>query len=163
MAKYRNDKVLKIIGERLKKQRKKLELKLEDIAEMTGFTYNTIRNMEMGNETGLSYFIEVCLALELHPKDVIDMDYKIKPRFELSAARKEKTRLTARVHIFYDKGFFKEYRSTGQVVDKIEQDYGIKTTTSAVSVILNRMVKSERLKVKGENRKNFYIVNKKPK
>ena len=48
MARYKNDKVLKIIGKRIFNHRIKEEMEIEDVAEMTGFSYNTISNIENG-------------------------------------------------------------------------------------------------------------------
>lgn len=160
MNKFLKKNALKNIGEKLRLRRMELELKPNDIAEMSGFTYNTIRNIENGHDTMLSCFIEVCMALNVQPVDIIGSNYNLVPRFELSAARKEKSRLTARINLFYEKGFFKEYRSSREVVDKILNEYDVKTTSSTVSVILNRLAKIDLLKIKKEKGKNFYIMDK---
>ena len=90
MPKYKNEQLLKEIGERVKDQRIKSELEIEDISEMTGFTSNTIRNLEDGNELTLSYFVEICKAIKIHPKEILDFKIDPQTRFKLSPSRKEK-------------------------------------------------------------------------
>jgi len=142
MARYRNDKVLKVIGKRIYNHRIKEELEIEDVAEMTGFSYNTISKIENGSETYLSYFIEVCLAIGIHPKDILDMKVTMKPRYELSPSRKEKSRLTSRVKILIKIGYFRTPKLTSEVVKKLKEDYNLEAISKDVSSILRRQLKS---------------------
>ena len=144
MARYKNDKILKIIGKRIYNHRIIEELEIEDVAEMTGFSYNTISNIENGSETYLSYFIEVCLAIGIHPKDMLDVKIKIQPRYELSASRKEKSRLTSRIKILISLGYFRTQKLTAEVVKKLKIDYNLNASSKDVSSILGRLLKSEK-------------------
>ena len=97
MSRYKKISALKTIGIRLKRQRESQKLQIEDVVEMTGFTYKKIADVESGEETSLSYFIEICLALKIHPKEILDFNLGSKTRYQLSSNRKEKPRLTARL------------------------------------------------------------------
>lgn len=123
---------------------------------MTGLTAATIRNIENGNETYLSNFIAVCLAITMHPKDMLDIQMTIKPLFELSQPRKEKSRLTPRIENFLETDFFKIERTANEVVQELSLLYKIKTKTPIVSVILNRKVEEGMLKVSKKGRFNVY-------
>lgn len=144
MARYRNDKLLKLIGERIRNQRISEELEIEDVAEMTGFTYNTIANIENGSETYLSYLVEVCLAIGVHPKDIFNIKVKIRPRYELSPSRREKSRLTSRIRILISGGYFKTPKTTSEVVKKLKEEYNLEAISKDVSSILGRLLKSSK-------------------
>tara|TARA_R110000744_G_scaffold353952_1_gene460305 strand:+ start:2106 stop:2567 length:462 start_codon:yes stop_codon:yes gene_type:complete len=151
MARYKNDKVLKIIGKRIFNHRIKEEMEIEDVAEMTGFSYNTISNIENGSETYLSYFIEVCFAIGIHPKDILDIKLTMKPRYELSPSRKEKSRLTSRIKILINVGYFRKPKLTSEVVKKLKDDYNLEAISKDVSSILGRHLKSIK-----EGNRNLY-------
>jgi transcriptional regulator with XRE-family HTH domain len=148
--------LLATIGKRIEEQRISQDLQPEDVAEMTGLTAATIRNIENGKETYLSNFFAVCLAINMHPKDMVNMEIKLKPLFELSEPRKEKSRLTPRIDHLIETDFLKTERSANDVVNELSAVYEIKTKTSNVSVILNRKVGEGKLKVSKKGRVNFY-------
>lgn len=148
---YKNEKILSIIGRRIRDHRKKKELEIEDVAEMTGFTYNTISNIENGSETYLSYFVEVCFAVDIHPKEMFDIDVEIRPRRKLSPQRREKSRLTYRIKAYIENGYFQTPKTTREVVIKLKLDYNFDAASKDVSSILGRHLKA----VKKGN-KNFY-------
>ncbi|MEX0995984.1 MAG: hypothetical protein WDZ45_02915 [Flavobacteriaceae bacterium] len=146
MKENKKETLLKEIGNRIQELRIKAGLEAEDISEMTGLAAPTIRSIEAGNEMHLSSFLAVCMAIGMHPKDVLDIEMKIKPFYELSNTRKEKTRLTTRIDTFIENNYFKEERTSRDIVNELAAVYDIKTTTSAVSVILKRKVEQGELK-----------------
>lgn len=148
--------LLATIGKRIEEQRISQDLQPEDVAEMTGLTAATIRNIENGKETYLSNFFAVCLAINMHPKMMVDIEIKLKPLFELSEPRKEKSRLTPRIDHLIETDFLKTERSANDIVNELSAVYEIKTKTSNVSVILNRKVGEGKLKVSKKGRVNFY-------
>lgn len=150
------ERFLVAIGSKIQKLRTEKDLQPEDIAEMTGLTAPTIRNIENGSQTYLGNYIAVCLALGVHPKEVLDIKVPVKPLFELSDPRKEKTRLTARIESFIQNNFFDEERSAKDVLRELETHYNTQTTTSAVSVILSRKVDEKELVVYKLGKKNVY-------
>ena len=148
--------LLATIGKRIETQRISQDLQPEDVAEMTGLTAATIRNIENGKETYLSNFFAVCIAINLHPKDMVDIEIKLKPLFELSEPRKEKSRITPRIDSILETEYFRKDRTTKDVVEELAAVYKIKTNTPVVSVILNRKVDEGKLKVSKKGRVNFY-------
>jgi transcriptional regulator with XRE-family HTH domain len=161
MPKYKNEQLLKEIGERVKDQRIKSELEIEDISEMTGFTSNTIRNLEDGNELTLSYFVEICKAIKIHPKEILDLKIDTQTRFKLSPSRKEKPRLTARVKLYLADNYFLKDRTALDILQELEEAYQVKSSTAAISVILNRMVKMDILKASKKKNIHYYSTRKK--
>ncbi|MDP2687027.1 MAG: helix-turn-helix domain-containing protein [Aequorivita sp.] len=148
--------LLAAIGKRLEEHRLSQNLQPEDVAEMTGLTAATIRNIESGKETYLSNFIAYCLALEMHPKDILAIEIALKPLFELSQSRKEKSRLTPRIDHLIETDFLKTDRTANDIVNELAEVYQVKTETSNVSVILKRKVGEGKLKVSKKGRFNFY-------
>jgi transcriptional regulator with XRE-family HTH domain len=161
MPKYKNEQLLKEIGERVKDQRIKSELEIEDISEMTGFTSNTIRNLEDGNELTLSYFVEICKAIKIHPKEILDLKIDTQTRFKLSPSRKEKPRLTARIKLYLADNYFLKDRTAHDILQELEEAYQVKSSTAAISVILNRMVKMDILKASKKKNIHYYSTRKK--
>ncbi|RAV27720.1 hypothetical protein DN748_17005 [Sinomicrobium soli] len=117
---------------------------------MTGFSDNTVRNVEAGKDTTVSYLVEVCIAVGLHPKDLFDMELEMKPRFELSPERKNKKKLTLRIREYIREGYFDTSRSAKDVVLKLEED-GIRTSSAVLSNILPRWLKTTK-----KGRRNSY-------
>ncbi|RAV29188.1 hypothetical protein [Sinomicrobium soli] len=158
MARYKDTRALKEIGKRLKAKRLKENLNIEDVIEMTGFTYKKISDMENGHETSLSYFIQVCLAIRIHPCDLLKFDIGDQPRFKLSPTRREKSRLTPRIMEYMDKGYFNQPRTARDVVEKLADDFGLKTDSSTVSSILRRIALEEQqlLRITKSGRNNQY-------
>lgn len=158
MARYKNKTVLKTLGERIKAHRIKAELEIEDLAAMTGFTYNTISNIENGFETCLSYFIEVCFAIGSHPMEIMDIKLDVKPRFQLPSSRREKSRLTYRINAFIQSGYFKAPRSVNEVTEKLKVKHDLDFESKNVSVILLRFAKNNILKITKKGNRNLYTI-----
>ncbi|MFW0739765.1 helix-turn-helix domain-containing protein [Flavobacterium sp. T12S277] len=161
MARYTNENTLKALGERIKAYRIQSELEIEDLATMTGFTYNTISNIENGSETYLSYFIEICFSLGIHPKEILDIEMEIKSKNVLPPDRQEKSRLTKRIKSYINSGYFKEPRLARQVTEKLTGDHKLDFESKNVSVILNRLVKNDTLKIIKKGNRNLYFINNK--
>ncbi|MFT3947182.1 MAG: helix-turn-helix domain-containing protein [Agriterribacter sp.] len=148
------------MGTRLKEQREAYKWEVEDIAEMTGFSANTIRAIENGRECNISYLIEIAFAIGIHPKDIFDVDLTVKSRYKLSAKRKEKTRLTSRINELLHSNFFSTPRFVKDVLFVLAKEYKAKTTASSVSVILLRLVDQGYLSNKRQGRQNMYFTKK---
>lgn len=159
MARYTNENILKALGKKIKACRIQAELEIEDLAAMTGFTYNTISNIESGSETYLSYFIEICLAIGIHPKEILDIEIEIKSRNPLPSDRQEKSRLTKRIKACLDSGYFIEPRSAREVTEKLIAEHKLDFESKNVSVILNRLAKSDTLKITKKGNLNLYLIN----
>jgi transcriptional regulator with XRE-family HTH domain len=157
---YHNKKVTTKLGLRLKEQREAYKWDVEDIAEMTGFSANTIRAIENGRECNISYLIEIAFAIGIHPKVILDVDFMIKPRYKLSARRKEKTRLTSRINDLLHSHFFSTPKFVKDVLLVLVNEYRIKTTASSISVILLRLVDQGHLLKRKQGRQNLYFARK---
>lgn len=156
MVKYKDEKALMAVGKIIEQYRQAQEYNVEDVAEMTGFSAQTIRNIEAGEETSLSYFIATCQAIGYHPMKVFNIEIPIVPRFPLSAARKEKSRLTQRINSLIERDFFLTGRTAKEIVEELTVTHQVKTTTSKISVILKRKVDENSLKVEKKDNINFY-------
>lgn len=160
MGNYHNKKFTTKIGFRLKEEREAKKWDVEDIAEMTGFSANTVRAIENGRECNISYLVEIALAIGIHPKEIFDVDFVIKPRYKLSAKRKEKTRLTSRINELLHSNFFSSPKFVKDVLQVLVNEYKTKTTASSVSVILLRLVEQGYLIKKKQGRQNLYVTKK---
>jgi transcriptional regulator with XRE-family HTH domain len=158
MARYHNKEVTKEIGKLVRTLRESKGWDIEDIAVMTGFTYNNIEAIENGRETNTSHLVEIAFAIGVQPSEIFKFPFEIKSRFELSAKRKEKKRLTSRVVKLYNEtDFFSSPKFVKNVVDQLNEIYRIKSESSVISVILLRLVKEKKLKTKKVGRQNGYF------
>jgi transcriptional regulator with XRE-family HTH domain len=156
VAIYRNTAVTKAIGKKIKELREARGLEVEDISEMSGFTSNNIRAIEEGKESRISTLVEIAFAIGVQPHEITNVTFKIKPRFKLSAKRKERTQLTQRINQLVISNYFKEPKYAKNVLLSLTENYKIKTTSSSISAILLRRVEEGKLKVKKVGRQNQY-------
>lgn len=160
MAKFHNIEFTKKVGAKIKKEREATNLEIEDVSEMTGFHRNVIISIENGSNTDISHIAIIAFALNLHPKELLDVDVIIKPRFKLSAVRREKSRVTARILELYGNGFFNTWKTSKEVQIELLDKFSrlSKVDTKNISVILNRLVNAGKLIVfkKDNTRYNFY-------
>ena len=156
MKKYKNSDALKALGIAFKERREFFNLDIEDIVEMTGFTHKKIYDFENGEETSISYFIELSLAVNTHPKDLFNFPLRSEPRFKLSESRKEKSRMTSRIMTYIADDYFKTPRKTNEIIHKLKNDFNVSVESKNVSAILTRMAKSRVLKISKQGIKNLY-------
>lgn len=156
MTKDKNITVLKAIGALIKNKRLEKKLKIADIRDFTDLTYNTISKIEKGGDIYLSNFLQICFALGLHPKAILDIEMDITPKNSLSPTRAEKSRLTSRITDLIGHGYFNTWRGTGDVVKTLNENFNIKVESKNVSSILRRFSKDDILLVKKLTSKNLY-------
>lgn len=157
MMKYLDNKNLKLIGERLKRQRINADLSRNALSEITGFDTNTIRNIEIGKEISISYFLHICFALDIKPSKILEnltptkpINHKLKKQFQSKAISKK-------IQDLINYGFFDTYKSSNDVKSKMLEEFDLIVDSSTLSSLLIRMSKMEMLKVKQEGRLNLYI------
>lgn len=156
MARYKNETALKALGLRIKAYRIKAKLEILDLVVMTGFSYNTISDIENGSETSISYFIGICFALGIHPKEMMDIEFDIKSTNSLTPDRLEKSRLTQRIKTLIQNGYFKEPRSTSDVTKNLIEIHKLDFVSKNVSVILTRFATTGILNVTKKGNRNLY-------
>ena len=158
MAKYYDENAVKQIGERIRKLRKDLGYSLEDLAALTGFTVNTISSIENGGDTTISYLIAICQAIEVHPKEILEIDLELIPRFELPPNRRNRTLLTNRINkLLNETDFFDEPKLVVSVVNEFIHHYGFNPDSSEVSAALKRLSDDGKLIYSKSGRKNVYL------
>lgn len=161
MTKYFDEVSVKQIGERIRHWRKERGYSLEDLSALTGFSVNTISSIENGGDTTLSYLIAICQALVVYPKDILDIDLKLNPRFELPPNRRNRTLLTNRINkLLNETDFFDEPKLVMSVVNEFSQHYGFNPNSSEVSAALKRLTEDGKLIYSKSGRKNVYLRSK---
>lgn len=161
MGKYYDELSVKLIGEQIRKFRKDRGYSLEDLAALTGFTVNTISSIENGGETTLSYLIAICQAMNIHPKQVLDIPIELNPRFELPPNRKNRTLLTNRINkLLNETDFFDEPKLVVSVVNEFIHHYGFNPDSSEISAALKKLSEDGKLVYSKTGRKNLYLKSK---
>ena len=160
MAKYQNKDETKKIGEQILKLRVENGFNIEDISFMTGFARTTISSIEMGSNTDASHLIEIAKAIGVHPRELFNVPFKIKPRYKLPTNRINKSSLTERIKkLLSESDFFKTPKLVNEVVKYLSDKNNLKLkaiNSVTVSVILKRFCDAGELKYIKKGRKNLY-------
>ncbi len=134
-----------------------MDLTIEDVSSMTGFTRNTLKSIENGQNTDTSHLIEIAKAIGVHPKDFFDIQFEIKPRYNLSPQRLSRNQLTTKItKLVEETDFFDAPKLVGDLLEYLEEEKGIKANSIHASVVLKRLVEKEVLEFKKEGRQNKY-------
>ena len=86
---YRNQKFIDQINLKIAEIRKAKGVVQEDIVDRTGFTQKQVWNILNGKSNPTISSIEaICAALEIHPRELFDFDFKIPKHIPLRKDRK---------------------------------------------------------------------------
>lgn len=162
MPHYHNKKETKKIGKRIQDLRKGKSLSIEDVAEMTGFTRGLINAVEDGKNTDTSHLVEIAKAIGVHPMEIFNVPFDIKPRFKLSPKRQQRDFLTQKIrYLFSNTDFFNSQRFVADVMQKLTEDFEINPNSTIVSVVLKRLVNENKLSAQKSGRRNSYFKKRK--
>lgn len=162
MANYHNIKETKKVGSHIKRLRTDKKLSIEDVSVLTGFTRNTIKRVEEGFNTDTSHLIEIAKAIGVHPMELFNVPFDIKPRFKLSPQRVDKVFVTRIITTLLDKGtFFATGKFVKDVVGYLLDEENVKVNSVHVSTVLQRLVNTGRLRTKTVGRNSQYTQLKK--
>lgn len=158
MAKFHNPIDTKKVGRKITQLRTSAGFSISDIAEKTEFAYQTISNIEAGEETTLSYLIEIAKAIGVHPEEFFNgIKFSKQTRSKLNPKRKEKERITLRLQeLSKHTDYFKVPRYVRDVVSYFKENFKQAPSSITVSVVLNRFVKDGVLKYNLVGRQKKY-------
>lgn len=156
MARYHNRKETKRIGEQIKQLRIKQGWNIEDISAMTGFSRSTLSSIENGSDTNTTHLIEIAKAIGVHPNELFNIFFDLKPRYKLPEKRKDQQKLTFKLRSFAEAGFFNEPRLVNDVKQNLLENFKLKVSAAQISVLLMRLVSEGVLKSSKLGRKNLY-------
>jgi len=158
VAKYYNKKETEKIGSQIQELRKKNELTIEDVSTMSGFARSTITAIEAGANTDTSHLIEIAKAIGVHPMELFNVPFVIKPRNKRSPDSIKKSLLTSRINkLVSDSNEFNTPKQVKDIIHTLFIKYEIKAESSHVSVVLKRLVKDGKLNFTKAGRKNSYL------
>ncbi len=134
---------------------------IDDISDMTGFGKSRISIIENGGETRTSHLVEIAKAIGVHPSEILNIPFDIRPKYKLSPKRQERDKLTFRISkLLNETDFFRTSVFTKDVVQSVNDQYKINASSSAVSQVLKRLVTDGKLKYSKVGRQNCYIRKK---
>lgn len=142
MAKGKENSIsLKAIGKTIQAKRKERNINISEIDESCGVKYSTVSSIENGRDIMVSKLLKICYALDVHPKDLLDIEMDtILPGEPVEITDKPKS--TARIIDLIEEGYFKDWRSTNDVVKTLNKDYPVQVKSKSISVILERRYES---------------------
>jgi transcriptional regulator with XRE-family HTH domain len=156
VAKYQNKKETLKVGKQIRKLRLENNFLEDDIAFMTGFAKTTISSIEDGSNTDTSHLIEIAKAIGVHPMELFNVPFEIKPRHKLPSNKVNRVFLTSRIKTLVKSDFFKTPKLVKDVVEFLSEEVNLKIDSTKVSVILKRQFDEGKLKYIKQGRKNLY-------
>lgn len=158
MARYHNKRDTKRVGEQIKLLRKRRGWNIEDISAMTGFARSTITSIENGAETDTTHLIEIAKAIGVHPTEIFNIPIELRPRYKLPGKRKEQLRLTQKINMLVEQGYFSSPRFVNQVRSALHENFSTKANPVSISGVLLRLAGEGVLKYSKSGRKNLYVA-----
>ena len=160
MAKYQNKKETEKIGKHIRKLRIDNNFLEQDIASMTGFAKTTITSIENGSNTDTSHLVEIAKAIGVHPMELFNVPFEIKPRHKLSPNRINKVFLTSKIKTLIKSDFFKTPKLVSDIVEFLSEETNLEINSTHASVVLKRLCSDGKLKYTKQGRKNLYSKRK---
>lgn len=152
MAKGKKNSIsLKAIGKAIKSKRDEEIIDIAEVRNSIGVPYSTVTQIENGEDIYLSNFLKICFALDLHPKDLLDIEFDV-ILTENTANQSEKSKITGRIRKLIKNNYFQDWRSTGDVVEALNKDHPVEVKSNNVSSILSQF--HDKGKLQKRNKKN---------
>lgn len=153
-----NQDVLISIGAILRARREGLSLSLNDIANMTGLTVNTISALEKGKGSTINNFILICRALKIQPKEVFISDIELAPLYNLPPSTKRRIDITKKLdELVNHSDFFHTPKRVAEVIEELDSD---KSDSNKFSVYLSTYCKEGELEYIKEGNIKRYVKKK---
>lgn len=152
-----------LIGKDLRECRQNLGYSLSDICDMTGIPINTILNIEKGVTINIDYYFEFAKAVNYPFKTLHNLNIPIKPTYELSEEKKERSFLTKKIreNIISNK-FLGKGKLVEEIIDRLVELNLInreKDSSKEVAGVMRNLVEDCTVKVREKvNRKNIYVM-----
>ena len=149
------------LGELLRLQRIKCGFSIDDIAQMTDFSKSTIINLEKGTSPNIHYYIAFGQAVNVSILNS-EISIDLKPRYELSPDRRNRSLLTLRIKDLLEKEyFFSNKKTVADIIERLTELYDLKYSkevSSRVSRVLLNLTSDGLIRVEGKKgRNNLYI------
>lgn len=115
-----NENILQVIGTLLRRQREKLYYSLQDVANMSGLSKNTVSAIEKGKGASLDNFILICRALKIQPQALFSTPIDLTPLYNIPPESKRRNELTKELHeLVYHSDFFDMPRRVAEVIKQM--------------------------------------------
>ncbi len=161
MKQYHNKDESTKIGAQIRALRKGANFSINDIAQMTGFTQSLLSAVENGAETNTSHLIEIAKAIGVHPMEIFNVPFILKPRNELSSERIDRNMLTYRITKMCDESdFFNSPQFVKDILEYLEDEYQITASSTSVAGVMRRLLGVGKLKSLKKGRQNQYFKEK---
>jgi transcriptional regulator with XRE-family HTH domain len=161
---YQVEGAKQLVGAKLKSKRQSLGYSLGDMSDMTGFSKSTLLNLENGVATNIDYYITSAQALQLPLTELFDILIELKPRFELSADKKNRIFLSRKIRkLIAEDNFFTTSQSVETVIKRLEEKKWIvrskESSTNTSRILLNLVDEGLLIVVEKQGRNNLYILS----
>lgn len=158
MKQYHNKKETIKVGEQIRKLRKDAGFSIDDIADMTGFGKTLLSGIENGAETGISHIIEIAKAIGVHPMEIFNLSFVIKPRFKKNPQRQRRNLITYTIiKVSDDTDFFSSPRFIREIVAYLKDRYKTKVNPISVAAAMRRLSTEGKFRIQKAGRQNQYI------
>ena len=148
------------IGVNLKKNRIEKNFPIQDIVEMTGISKSTVMKIEKGEAKDIDNYVEYAKAVEYPFETLIDFKIKLEPLNELSALRKQATKLTAKIRKnIVNTSFLGAGKTTAEIREELIRINEITNTVKSTEIagVMRNLVEDSILRKEKRGSKNLYL------
>jgi transcriptional regulator with XRE-family HTH domain len=148
------------LGMKLKENRLIKCFSILDIVEMTNISKSTIIKIEKGEAKDIDNYVEYAKAVEYPFQTLIDFEIKLEPLKELSALRKQATKLTAKIRKnIVNTSFLGVGKTTSEVRDELIRINEITNTVKSTEIagVMRNLVEDSILRKEKKGSKNLYL------
>ena len=118
-----NRDILLRIGEKIRQQREAMSFSMNDVANMTDLTVNTVASLEKGKGSTLNNLLLICRALSIQPRDLFNEDIDLTPLYDLPPVSRRRLNTTQKLdELVYHTEFFAVPRRVSEVISETNGD-----------------------------------------
>ncbi|PRZ22841.1 helix-turn-helix domain-containing protein [Flavobacterium granuli] len=148
------------LGMKLKKNRLMKGFSISDIGEMTSISKSSIIKIEKGEAKDIDNYVEYAKAVEYPFETLIDFKIKLEPLNELSALRKQATKLTAKIRKnIVNTSFLGAGKTTAEIREELIRINEITNTVKSTEIagVMRNLVEDSILRKEKRGSKNLYL------
>lgn len=142
------------VGAKIRQRRLAKMYSQKDVADLTGLSVNTISAIENGANFTAHNFYLLFNALEIHPRDLYDIDVELEPKYVLPPKSQTRIEISSNLeNLVVRSDFFEEPKRVAEVLHELELDPSL---SKNFSVYLSAYCRKGKLVVLQDGKVNRY-------
>ncbi|CAM4145804.1 helix-turn-helix domain-containing protein [Flavobacterium weaverense] len=148
------------LGVKLKEIRLKKGFSIKDIIDMTSISKSSVLKIEKGEAKDIDNYVEYAKAVEYPFETLLDFKIKLEPLNQLSALRKQATKLTAKIRKnIVNTSFLEAGKTIAEIRDELIRRNEISSTVKSIEIagVMRNLVDDCIIRKEKKGSKNLYL------